>query len=159
VRDDANLLPRMPQKESNIACIQIGQEDRVCYFNAELAKHMALDVHTMSASADVQSIQNVVSQIEGDRVIISLLGMSRFVKNRFGVTAATVYCLQELKKAGKKPVLVVFGNAYSVPLFKDVSTLIVAYEEDIDAQQAAALVVSGKIKATGILPVLQSNNN
>lgn len=156
VKDDAQLLPITLQIPCEISCIQIGKECSTSDFNTILNQELFVSSYAISADTDKQSVDSVIFQIQNDTVIVSLLGMSKSAKKQYSISPSTIYCLEELKKAGKKIIVVVFGNAYSLPLIKDASTIIMAYEDDIDAQTAAAQVVMGKIKATGILPVLNS---
>ncbi len=53
----------------------------------------------------------------------------------------------------KQIILVLFGNPYALTLFKDIPGVIEAYEDHPYAQQAAAQVIMGTIKAEGKLPI------
>ncbi len=153
-RDDSNFLDTLAQTKQPIACIELGQ-DQPSHFVRSLARQMPLMLHTLPASADNQFVQGMIDHLYGDTVLVSVLGMSRFAAMQFGVTQRTLDCLRILKESGKKVVVVAFGNAYSLPLFKDADAVVIGYEGDVDAQLAAADVISGTAQATGILPVLR----
>lgn len=149
-RDDAGYVP----VTNPATCIQIGQENGLSHFNITLHNRLLAPFYAIPIHAEQESIDSIISQITTDTVIVSLLGMSRFARDQFNISASTLYCLEELKKAEKKVIAVVFGNAYSVPLLADASAVIIAYEDAIQAQEAAAQVIIGTIQPTGILPVL-----
>ncbi|MBS1987052.1 hypothetical protein JST99_03940 [Candidatus Dependentiae bacterium] len=151
-RDESHLLEALAQTKRPITCIEIGQ-DQSSHFVRSLENQMPMMVHTLPASADNQFVQDMIDHLYGDTVLVSVLGMSRFAAMQFGVTQRTLDCLRILKESGKKVVVVAFGNAYSLLLFKDADAVVIAYEGDVDAQQAAADVVSGTTQATGIVPI------
>lgn len=152
-RDDSNLLGALAHTTQPIACIEFHQ-DQPSYFVRSLARQMPLVLHGLPAFAENQFVQGMIAHLGSDTVVVSVLGMSRSAAAQFGVTQGTLDCLRILKESGKKVVIVAFGNAYSLPLFKDADAVVIAYEGDIDAQLAAADVVSGIAQATGIMPVL-----
>jgi len=62
--------------------------------------------------------------------------------------------LEKLITDGKRLTLVVFGSPYSVSKLEKYGEIILAYEDDPCAQQAAAEVICGKRKAIGTLPIM-----
>jgi beta-glucosidase-like glycosyl hydrolase len=65
--------------------------------------------------------------------------------------------LRELSKRfltqGKKVVVVIFGTPYSLPYFMDEDAVVMAYEEDSDAEAAVAKIILGGLNPSGRLPV------
>lgn len=88
-----------------------------------------------------------------DHFIISLHDMNWDIKENYNIHPHIFPFIEHLKKIGKQVTVVLFGSPYSVSQFKNADNIIVAYENDEDAQEAAAQVVCGVRKATGILPV------
>ncbi len=88
-----------------------------------------------------------------DHFIISLHDMNWDVRENYNINPCVITLIDQLKKMGKQVSVVLFGSPYSASQFKNADNIIVAYENDEDAQEAAAHVVCGVRKATGILPV------
>lgn len=61
--------------------------------------------------------------------------------------------IDALRAEGRDVVAVLFGTPYALPLLDRVGTVIVAYEDDPDAREAVAKILSGELHASGILPV------
>lgn len=60
----------------------------------------------------------------------------------------------ELEELGKRVVVVLFGSPYALDAFGDEESVVIAYEDEPDAQRAAAEVLSGRRPPLGRLPVL-----
>lgn len=88
-----------------------------------------------------------------DHFIISLHDMNWRIKENYNIHPHIFAFIDHLKKMGKQVTVVLFGSPYSVSQFKNADNIVVAYENDEDAQEAAAHVVCGVRRATGILPV------
>lgn len=88
-----------------------------------------------------------------DHFIISLHDMNWNIEGNYNIHPHIFAFIDHLKKMGKQVSVVLFGSPYSVSQFKNADYVVVAYENDEDAQEAAAQVICGVRKATGILPV------
>jgi beta-glucosidase-like glycosyl hydrolase len=88
-----------------------------------------------------------------DHFIISLHDMNWRIDQNYNINSHVFAFIDQLKAMGKQVTVVLFGSPYSVSQFKNADNILVAYENDEDAQEAAAHVVCGVRKATGILPV------
>ena len=82
--------------------------------------------------------------------------MYKSTKDNFGVKPELLLLIDRLKAQNKKVIVSLFGYPYSARLFGREDALIMAYEDDPDAQEAAALVILGKLKPTGKLPITAS---
>ncbi len=154
-RDEEHLLPLTKKAFDTITCLQIGNTQTHCPFTTKLIATRAEYFTTLHLSLDApeETVKDVISKIKTPIVIISLPEMTRSAKKQYAISPSILFYLQKLKQAGKKTIVVAFGNAYSVPLLKDATAVLVAYENDVDAQEAAARVIMGAQEATGILPV------
>jgi len=85
-----------------------------------------------------------------DYIVISFYQINPFSDN-FGMDTRLLKKLEKLNE--EKTAFVLFGTPYAVSFFEKEHALIVAYEDDPDAQIAAANVLLGNIKAKGRLPV------
>ena len=86
-------------------------------------------------------------------VLISLGQMNKSSHKKFGIADNTFTLIQQLQQQGKKVGVIIFGTPYSVPSCKAADMILVAYEDVIPAQAAAAQVLLGQVHATGRLPV------
>jgi hypothetical protein len=87
-----------------------------------------------------------------DTVIIALFTLNSDPKLNFGITPNARIIIDRLAQA-KKIILVMCGSPYALKLFEDIPTIILAYEDDPDAQEAAAKVITGSLIPSGRLPV------
>ena len=58
-----------------------------------------------------------------------------------------------INKLSKKVILVLFGSPYNLKHMPHTGTAIVAYENEPEAQEAAAELIAGKREARGKLPI------
>lgn len=89
-----------------------------------------------------------------DHFIISLHDMNWNIEGNYNIHPHIFAFINHLKKIGKQVTVVLFGSPYSASQFKIADNIVVAYENDKDAQEAAAQVICGVRKAEGILPVM-----
>lgn len=88
---------------------------------------------------------------EGETVI-ALFGMNKFIKQNFGLSEETLDCI----KTENPAYIVVFGSPYSINLLRSRApscNIIMAYEDDEDAQIAAARVIKRELSPRGQLPI------
>lgn len=104
-------------------------------------------------STDQERNQLLARLPNAQRVIISIHEMNESASKNYGISAETFAFIKKLKELGKEICVVLFGSAYSAILVHDADMIIVAYEDDPDAQIAAAEVLCGLRKAEGKLPI------
>ena len=71
----------------------------------------------------------------------------------WGIQKPTLNLLDQLRRKPYKKIFVLFGSPYTVSLFHPHESLLVAYENDPDAEIAAADVLKGTLQAKGKLPI------
>lgn len=91
-----------------------------------------------------------------ETVLVSVFDMQRLASKNFGISEGTLLLLAALKQHNKKIILVVFGSPYALKLFGNEDAIVVAYEDDPDAQQAAAEAIMGILPMKGKLPITAS---
>lgn len=117
-------------------------------------KNYTHNVHQYSASFSDEELEKCLTLTQSfDSVIIAVGSIHKYMHQQFGVAKNTRILLAALKKLGKKVHVVVFGSPYCLSFFEQADTLIIAYEDALPAQKAAARVLLGKQQATGILPI------
>ncbi|TET06458.1 hypothetical protein E3J79_02115 [Candidatus Dependentiae bacterium] len=155
VCNDNNILPLDSNK--SVCCVQIGQT-KSSPFGETLAKQFSIFLNTtLSSEISDSDREHLLSQIKlDDTVVIGMVGMTRAAAQQYGVTESIKKTIRELKDHCNNVIVVLFGNPYSLKWFEDIPAIIVAYEDDPDAQIGAAEVISGALNPKGKLPVTAS---
>jgi len=76
-----------------------------------------------------------------------------YATQRGAVDQHHVHFIHELYKKNFNVITLLFGSPYVLPQLPPEVPVIVAYEEDFDAQEAAVNVLLGKRQALGVLPI------
>jgi beta-N-acetylhexosaminidase len=159
-----NAIIPLSANTTSIAYLQIGGQQE-SQFKQTLQKTLAVSAHYISSTPNNKELEVVDNQLaNANTVIIALFDIIAFrpmnkrleetsTTINYGIADSTRDYIQQLQQQGKTVILVLFGTPYSMRLFPAMPTVIVAYENDDDAQEAAAEVVVGMRKATGKLPV------
>jgi len=135
------------------AVVQIGGKQE-SDFKQQITKTLPCTYYCQSAKGDEQESDALLAKLEGiTTVIVPIFEMNKFAKQEYGLSDATLKLLAQLRALGKKTIIVPFGTPYSASYFVDATSIVVAYEDDVEAQKAAADVVVGKRIARGVLPV------
>jgi ribosomal protein RSM22 (predicted rRNA methylase) len=101
-----------------------------------------------------EQMQSARDQLKDkDLIIVSISDINKYAQRQFGISDVTIELLDNCTSAGKKIVIVIFGNPYCLRYFLNCNAIIMAYEDVPEAQEAAALVLLGTHKATGKLPI------
>lgn len=153
VRDDSQLLPLTQDKAHECAILQIGATPQATFITTMQQSCNAAYAHLPAQPTDDACAALHKQFASNSTVIIPIFGMNKFAHKNFGIADTTQRLIQQLHNDGKKIMLVLFGSPYSLELFKNIPSIIVAYEDDPDAQEAAAHVVLGNVSAQESLPV------
>lgn len=86
-----------------------------------------------------------------DEVIVCVYEMNKFAQKNYGLTSSTLSFINQINP--NKVHLCLFGSPYSLKYFKDQSSVIMAYENDEDAQEGVGEILLGQRKAIGVLPI------
>lgn len=146
-------LAQLQHHHKKIATVQIGGKKQSAFMHTLCAQRMCMPLFC-SASMSKKDAESMAKKLQPyDTIVLSVFDMNKFATKNFGISAGTLALLQQLHQHKKKIVVVLFGSPYSVQLFDAHDSLVVAYEDDPDAQEAAAHVVAGTRRAVGQLPV------
>lgn len=138
------------ESKKGIALVQVGTDRAAQTFR----EHLDAAIHVYLKEGDDAQIKSAFTFLhEYEHVVVVVANMNKFVAKDFGVTRTTRDVLTTLRAAGKRITVVAFGTPYSAALFNEADNLVIAYEDDAEAQRAAADVVRGTRQATGALPV------
>lgn len=145
VKDDNNNIPL--KEKNKIALLQIGGLNKNANYKQLMQYYHDLSYFYFDNNLNIEKLNNY------ETIIISLFDLNKFAEQNFGINQIALNFLDKLLKTNKKIILTIFGNAYSLKLFNNFDSIIMAYEDDDDAQIGAAKVISGRLKAVGKLPI------
>ncbi len=143
--------------------ITIGSQEET-FFYKTIKKYLSLSPFYIPQVISSQTIEHIVNSTENDQTIIiaihsmnrsaiNAFGMNSVYQTGYGIAPSTIELIEKLQQKNKNITLILFGNPYSTAYFSKNTDIIVAYEDDEDAQEGAALVIARTLKARGILPV------
>lgn len=154
VKNDGYILPL--KKKPAIVYVQIGPKQDTNFYK-KLASYFTTTFYCLSGQANNQEIDELSKKIDANLpIIIGLMGMNRFVDKDYGITSAIRSLVENICKCTKSVILVLFGTPYALKWFHSVPSLLVAYEDDPDAQEGSADVIAGTYVPKGALPVTAS---
>ncbi len=155
VANKSSMIPIHDLTTQRSASLSIGTKN-ITTFQNRLASYMDLDHFKMSKDFSQKVSSSLIKSLNSyDRIFISLHDMSKYASKNFGVTAATLTLLNELKK-NSQVILTVFGSPYSLKYFEEFDHILLAYEENDVVEDIAAQAMVGVSSITGKLPVTAS---
>ena len=142
-----------PTDAQSTVIIQVGGNEH-SDFTTTLQKTVACDSLYLKAKGDTNDLDALIKRISNyTTVVVPIFEMNKFSKQQYGIAPTTQALLAALHAQNKRIIIVPFGTPYSTSFFGMACSIICAYEDDVDAQTAAADVLVGRQKATGVLPV------
>ena len=85
-------------------------------------------------------------------VLVGVFNIDEKNVENFGFSRSSLSFLDKLNK-NTSLIITIFGTPYAMKIFQTYPTVLVAFEEDIDAKKAAAKVIFGKEKIKGKMPI------
>lgn len=116
------------------------------------ARQLKQQLYAQAVTA-VNGAEKKLPFVGATHVVIPVLGMNKYAQQNFGVSAEVIRRVAELRAQGKQVMVVLFGTPYSVALFPKDLPILVAYEDDPDAQQAVAEILLGQRHVAGQLAI------
>jgi len=154
VQDQHTLIPVSKNSHKKISYLQIGTspQEKV---HSRLQKHLLnLKKYFISQNSDPKTLDTLFTKLKDtEMIIIGLYEMNKYIHKNYKLSQTTIQFLHELQDKHKNIILVLFGNPYSLQYFKNIPTIIMAYEDDPDAQIASAKIIVGELKPRGKLPI------
>ena len=149
-----NILPLHRIDTLKIASLAIGSVEAVP-FQKMLGNYAHVDHFNISKTPSEKEINSLLTQLKPYNLIItSLHGMGMYPSRRFGITDQQISLTEKL--SAMHTIFAFFGNPYALqyfPQIKNAQSLIVAYQDDKDAEELTAQLIFGAIDASGKLPV------
>lgn len=149
------LVPLHRIDTLNIASLSISRAKNT-NFQKTLGLYGKIDHFNISSESNYEEMLSVVNRlISYDVVVIGIHDTDMRVTRQFGITPQVTEIVKRLS-GNTRVILTVFGSPYSLSFFtglKNVSSIIVAYEDNVLTQSYAAQVIFGGVPASGTLPV------
>lgn len=149
VRDKDHRVP-IRDINQNTLVISIGARTEPVFAN-RLAQY--LPAKSFSLTREDSIPPELLSQVEqSDLIVVSLHGLNYKARDRYGLTERTLNNLRQL--AALKPLTgVVFGAPYALKYLGSLSSVLLAYEDNVHVHDIAAQMLVGTDALKGILPV------
>jgi len=152
-KDEFGYLPLTPHTKKNTAWVAIGKSNNYPFGGAIQPLH---NVNTFILHRDSSEgyFNRILDSIlfRNENIIISLHDQPLWGSNRNVLPDAVIKFTDAALKA-RPGVLVVFGNPYLLQQMQNAPCSIVAYEDGVSYQEAAARIIFGANAAIGHLPV------
>ncbi|HEY3369847.1 MAG TPA: glycoside hydrolase family 3 N-terminal domain-containing protein [Prolixibacteraceae bacterium] len=149
-----NLLPLQQLDTLKIASLAINA-DQIVPFQKMLGNYTPIDHFNVSKTPTGQEVDSILNQLKPyNLIIIGIHGMGLYPFRRFGITDQEIGLIERLQN--RNTIVCFFGNPYALQYFPALSSsqsLIVAYQDDKDAQEMAAQLIFGATNANAKLPV------
>ena len=151
-KNEKNILPVTALDQQDFGCLSLGAKEKTV-FQKTLSKYAKIDHYYLGKEDDKGKYETAFNNLTTyPTVFISLHDMSRFASKNHGLTQEMIELVYRLQQT-TNVVLVVFGSPYSLDKFQEISTAVVAYQEDETTQNLTAQMLFGAIPANGRLPI------
>jgi beta-N-acetylhexosaminidase len=152
-----SLLPLMRLDTLLVASVTIGGKDAAIFQNTldlyTAASHFILDSEPVSWDLLAQQIS------DHNLIILNITGTNNNRKKNYGVPTSLGDLVTKLQKAGKKVIIHLPANPYSlssITAIEKADAIIVSYEENDHSKSLSAQLIFGGVAASGSLPVSAS---
>lgn len=154
-----NSSKRLPlKKDQVVTLITIGTDDDNPFYQ-ELSKYLYISSQSLPANASSDACNNIFSDVSGENIIVAIHYASRSgmieMSSKNEQKTMPDY-IDTVNSLGDRATLVLFGNPYNLAHLSQSGATIVAYEDEPEAQIAAAQTIIGLHNPTGKLPVTAS---
>ena len=149
-----NILPLQQLDTLKIASLALNSE-KVVPFQKMMGNYTPIDHFHLGKIPTEGETDSLMLKLKSyNLVIVGIHGMGLYPFRRFGITDQQISVIEKLKN--RNTITCFFGNPYALQYFPTLSNaqgLIVAYQDNKDAQETAAQLIFGATNATGKLPV------
>lgn len=151
------VLPINELSKTSFGSVSLGSEE-ITTFQNRMNSYADIDHFAIAKDASEIIYKRRLNQLASkDVVFVSVHSMSRSAKKDFGVTQDQINFIRRLS-AETNVMVTLFGSPYAAQYFNNIDGLMIAYEEDKLAQDAAAQAIFGANDITGKMPVTASDN-
>ena len=148
------ILPLKKDNNRKIAVVTFGNDNSISVRLKE--NGIANTAFSISKDASEEEIRRTAKQFKSyDYVVLNIRNTSSYPSKNYGITSAMVNFVNELPNSTKL-IFNLFGSPYALDKFslgRNVSSVLVGYEDNEMVANAIADVLVGKISPKGKLPV------
>ncbi len=152
IKNQGELLPVRGKQQ--VAVISVGEPGETTFY--KMLGRLA-DIRHFSfrkTSTDKRELAEILKNTERyGTVVVALHGVSSSRSKDYDIAPGTLQMIDTLRQIGKKTAVCIFGTPYSLDIMPESDAVIVAYQDDPAAQEAAAQIVGGTIESKGMLAV------
>ena len=149
-----NILPLQQLDTLKIASLAINS-DHALPFQKMMENYTPIDHFHVSKTPTAGETDSLLQKLKPyNLVIVGIHGMGLYPFRRFGITDQQISIIEKLK--ARNTITCFFGNPYALqyfPALSNTQSLIIAYQDNKDAQEMAAQLIFGATNASGKLPV------
>lgn len=154
--NNQNGIVPLHGNDQKVATLSLGTT-KISWFQTSLqSKDIAQTHFYLPKNATRKAILALKEKLKAfDHVVVGIYGSPKFPNRNLGFSAELLLYIKELTNS-PQTIFSVFANAYSMaqlPNIENSAGLMVSYENNPFAEEAAAKLISGKIGASGNLPV------
>lgn len=148
------ILPLKKDSNKKIAVVTFGNDNNI---SAKLKENgIANTAFSISKDASDEEIRRTAKQFKSyDYVVLNIRNTSSYPSKNYGITSAMINFVKELPNSTKL-IFNLFGSPYALDKFsfgRNLSSLLVGYEDNEMVANAMADILVGKISPKGKLPV------
>ncbi|MCS7073180.1 MAG: serine hydrolase [Bacteroidia bacterium] len=156
-RNDKQILP-IQNLNQTIAFLQIGYQSETPFYHT-LKKYTSVDFFHLPKLASGEQIDSTIAILKQNysTIIVGLFELSKLKTKRFGLTPTTLEVSCFVNEMNANVIYVLFGSPYGLEFLQNEHTLIIGYEETVEAQKAAAAAIFGGLNPPGNLPISVPN--
>ena len=155
LKNENKILPLFSSDTLRIASLMIGYVDKKM-FQQRMDDYAHVDHYTLPRNVDKKTIESTIKYLKAyNLVIIGINNTNPTPARNFGISVEAVGLVDSLL-ISKSCILNLFTLPYSINLFRNIDkakALVVAYQDNADAYDAAVQMMFGATAASGKLPV------
>lgn len=156
LRNQNSQVPLQRLDTLSIASVSIGASQPTA-FQKMLGKYTTVRHFTLSAQASADEIRRVKNELARYNLVIAGIHVPSVRPTRnYGITENMQKAVSEIvSTTAQKKLVCHFGNPYTLPKFETTGSdvLLLTYQDNANAQEAAAQAIFGAISAPGKMPV------
>ncbi len=155
VRNEDKIVPFFEMKAQELATVAIGTASKNT-FQKRIDSYVKATHFQVGKSLGEGERKALIDKLKDkEAVVVSIHNMNKYASRDFGLTQGLKAFVHELNEH-TKVILTIFGSPYSLKYFDAIANVLMAYEDNRDAQDLAAQGLFGAFVISGRLPVTAS---
>lgn len=155
INNKNNILPILQTSFDNYAILSIGANNKTL-FQESMSMNGRFTLFNVAPTFNYKQSDSLLKTISSYKtVVVSIHNTSQLPQKGYGVTSESVQFIDALAKK-TNVILTIFGNPYILEKFPTLSNyqaIVEAYQPTQMAEESAAQIIMGAVKADGRLPV------